>query len=389
MSLKVNAICKNFRLKANTLHALKDISFAAKKGDVIGVIGKNGSGKSTLLKILSGIYKPTSGSVELEGTLLSILEVGTGFHPDLSGKENIYLNGNLLGMSNAKIDEIYEQIKVFSEIDHFIDEPIKNYSSGMYFRLAFSIVVHMDSDIVLLDEILSVGDESFRNKCLEKIKNDLSKDRIVIIASHDIRDLRTICNKGIFINKGEIMELGSFNSALTKYLKFLDHEMAKEKEHVTLQESSLTKSNHKLVVHSLSINGYGFAETPRIKRNQEVTISLQLEKLTDDVVDLVIYLGDGVDLFMSDSPIYRMDANKGYNDKGSYVYECIVPANLLNIGVFDITLFFGNGESKIFEMNKLANFRILPCEWEEGKNWVDDNVTVVVRPNLKWSVNKV
>lgn len=220
IAIRVNGLSKVYQKKNKNgnqedFYALKDVNFEVKKGEVVGIIGKNGSGKSTLLKILSGVTKPTTGSVEINGTLASILDVGAGFHPELTGKENIYLRGKLLGMSTKEIDEAFNEIVDFSEIGDFINTSVKNYSSGMFLRLAFSILVFLKCDILLLDEVMAVGDMSFRKKTTKKL-NSLTKNKTIIIVSHENKNLED-SNKFLLLNKGKIIERSNNYSLVKRY----------------------------------------------------------------------------------------------------------------------------------------------------------------------------
>jgi lipopolysaccharide transport system ATP-binding protein len=199
--------------------ALKDISFEIGKGDRVGIIGRNGAGKSTLLKILSRIVKPTTGRIEYEGRMASLLEVGTGFHGDLSGRENIYLNGSILGMSKREIDAKFDEIVAFSEVEKFLDTPVKRYSSGMYVRLAFAVAAHLESEILIVDEVLAVGDSTFQKKCLgkmEEVSHNLGKT--ILFVSHSIETVLRLCNKGLLLEKGMIKATGDMNSVARAYL---------------------------------------------------------------------------------------------------------------------------------------------------------------------------
>lgn len=190
--------------------ALKDVNFEIQKGDRVGIIGKNGAGKSTLLKILSRITEPTSGKISIKGRIASLLEVGTGFHPELSGRENIYLNGSILGMSRAEITNKFGKIVEFSEVEKFLDTPVKRYSSGMYVRLAFSIAAHLEPEILILDEVLSVGDFEFQKKCMEKVKEiSTSEGRTVLFVSHNMGAINALCNNAILLSNGRILGMGN------------------------------------------------------------------------------------------------------------------------------------------------------------------------------------
>ena len=200
--------------------ALKDVSFEVKQGDRIGIIGRNGAGKSTLLKILSRITEPTTGSVRIKGRVASLLEVGTGFHPELTGRENVYLNGAILGMQREEIRQKFDEIVAFAEIEKFLDTPVKRYSSGMYVRLAFAVAAHLEPEILIVDEVLAVGDAQFQKKCLGKIEDVSAKEgRTVLFVSHNMGAILQICNKCILLDKGITAFNGDVRNAVTLYSK--------------------------------------------------------------------------------------------------------------------------------------------------------------------------
>ncbi|MFZ0845987.1 MAG: ABC transporter ATP-binding protein [Pseudolabrys sp.] len=197
--------------------ALKDVSFEVKRGDVLGIIGRNGAGKSTLLKVLSRITEPSDGRVTIKGRVSSLLEVGTGFHPELTGRENIFLNGAILGMTRAEIRRKFDEIVAFAEVDKFLDTPVKRYSSGMYVRLAFAVAAHLEPEILVIDEVLAVGDAEFQKKCLGKISEVASGGRTVLFVSHNLDALRRNCNVGILVDKGHILMKGSISDCIDEY----------------------------------------------------------------------------------------------------------------------------------------------------------------------------
>ena len=197
---------------------LKNISFNVKKGEFLGIVGRNGSGKSTLLKILSEIYVPDKGKIKINGTLVPFIELGVGFNPELTGRENVYLNGAMLGFSNAEMDEMYEDIVEFAELSPFMHQKLKNYSSGMQVRLAFSIAIRARGDILILDEVLAVGDAAFQEKCNEYFRN-LKGEQTVIIVTHDMENVRRFCDRAILLENGKIIEDGKPNKVADAYLK--------------------------------------------------------------------------------------------------------------------------------------------------------------------------
>jgi lipopolysaccharide transport system ATP-binding protein len=197
--------------------ALKNINFEVKEKEIFGLIGANGSGKSTLLKILSQITPPTEGKITIHGHIASLLEVGTGFHPDLTGRENIFLNGAILGMSKAQVTKKFDDIVEFSEIGKFLDTPVKHYSSGMYVRLAFSVAVHLDSEILIMDEVLAVGDAQFQKKCLNKIKL-ISSQRTVLFVSHDVTAVKKLCDRAMLLKDGEVKMVDKADKVVDFYV---------------------------------------------------------------------------------------------------------------------------------------------------------------------------
>jgi lipopolysaccharide transport system ATP-binding protein len=206
----------------DAIWALKDVSFEIKPGEVVGIIGRNGAGKSTLLKILSRISEPTEGYAEIHGRVGSLLEVGTGFHPELTGRENVYLNGAILGMKKVEIEHKFDEIVAFAEIDKFIDTPVKHYSSGMYVRLAFSVAAYLEPEILLVDEVLAVGDLAFQKKCLGKMENVANQGRTVLFVSHNMGMVQRLCQHGMFINLGRVAIKGNVNEAIGAYLRTLE-----------------------------------------------------------------------------------------------------------------------------------------------------------------------
>jgi lipopolysaccharide transport system ATP-binding protein len=213
--------------------ALKDVSFEVKQGDRVGIIGRNGAGKSTLLKILSRITEPSTGSIRIKGRVASLLEVGTGFHPELTGRENIFLNGAILGMQREEIRQKFDEIVDFAEIEKFLDTPVKRYSSGMYVRLAFAVAAHLEPEILIVDEVLAVGDTTFQAKCISKMKQVSSQGQTVLFVSHNMGVIGSFCNRGLLLSAGQIGVQGEIGEILRKYLNNF--------QKVAVSESELTK----------------------------------------------------------------------------------------------------------------------------------------------------
>jgi lipopolysaccharide transport system ATP-binding protein len=235
ISNKVKAIVKpgsKTFVETEEFLALNDVSFEVKQGDRVGIIGRNGAGKSTLLKILSRIVSPTKGRITLNGRVASLLEVGTGFHPELTGRENIFLNGSILGMSKSEIKSKFDEIVDFSGVDKFLDTPVKRYSSGMYVRLAFAVAAHLEPEILIVDEVLAVGDAEFQKKCLGKMKDVSSSGRTVLFVSHNMAAIQSLCDKAIVLKKGQVeFPIGDVNAAVRLYMR-----SAQENSKVDLRE---------------------------------------------------------------------------------------------------------------------------------------------------------
>lgn len=229
--------------------ALRKVSFEIDRGEVVGIVGRNGAGKSTLLKVLSRITEPTEGYADIFGRVGSLLEVGTGFHPELTGKENIYLNGAILGMTKAEIRRKFDEIVSFAEIEEFIDTPVKHYSSGMYVRLAFSVAAHLETDILLVDEVLAVGDAAFQRKCLGKMEDVAHEGRTVLFVSHNMGLVQSLCDRGIYLDRGEIKVDGPISEAVGSYLRQLEKIGAHDLERRTDRKG---KGDVKLVRVSIS-----------------------------------------------------------------------------------------------------------------------------------------
>lgn len=257
--------------------ALDDVSFDVKRGEVVGIIGRNGAGKSTLLKILSRITKPTRGHVEIHGRVGSLLEVGTGFHPELTGRENIFLNAAILGMRKAEVERKFDEIVAFAEVEKFIDTPVKRYSSGMYVRLAFAVAAHMETEILLVDEVLAVGDAQFQKKCFEKMREVGGAGRTILFVSHNMSAVRSICQHGVVLEQGHLTTKGEINEVVDKYMAALTEPSC---------SASLIETESFVVddVHIYSDDG------PVIKTFDTVEIRVRFTAKTD-ISDPGLYVG--------------------------------------------------------------------------------------------------
>ncbi|MFB8790192.1 MAG: ABC transporter ATP-binding protein [Potamolinea sp.] len=255
--------------------ALKDVSFEIKRGDRVGIIGRNGAGKSTLLKILSRITEPTTGRITIKGRVASLLEVGTGFHPELTGRENIYLNGAILGMSKAEIKRKFDEIVAFSEVEKFLDTPVKHYSSGMYVRLAFAVAAHLEPEILVVDEVLAVGDIAFQKKCLGKMEDVGKEGRTVLFVSHNMAAVEKLCQQGIVLHQGNLQYIGSQTEAITHYLTGLSNNL------VCLGDRQDRQGSGEVRVVAIEIRDEKGNVLEAVKSGQNIDIYLYFELHTD------------------------------------------------------------------------------------------------------------
>ena len=327
---------KSFNLENQEIFALKNINFNVEKGEILGLIGSNGAGKSTLLKILSKITTPTSGSIKIKGRIASLLEVGTGFHPELSGKENIYLNGAILGMRKLEIDKKLDQIIDFSGVEEFINTPVKRFSSGMRVRLAFSVAAHLDPEILLIDEVLAVGDADFQKKCLDKMENISTSGRTVIFVSHNMSAIRSLCKRAIVLEKGEVKHNDIASVAVDLYLNSSSHKIKSEYKW-NLENAA---GSDKLRIISVYIK-------PKIGNLITVNsgISFTIECLTNlkkasVSIGYSIYSNDGIMLTHSYKPI----SEPKMLEPGFYKTTSVFPSEILNKGIYYIIVWYGESD---------------------------------------------
>lgn len=297
-----------------TVWALKDIDFQVRQGQTVGIIGRNGAGKSTLLKILSRVTAPTSGEVKIKGQIASLLEVGTGFHPELTGRENIYLNGAIMGMSRSEVVRRFDEIVDFSGTEQYIDTPVKRYSSGMYVRLAFAVAAHLQPEILIVDEVLAVGDVEFQKKCIGKMENVAEEGRTVIIVSHSMSTVKALCSNGILLDRGKIALIGPVDEVINKYISADQVDVAKK---VVEDKDHLGGVKQIRVKHIWLLNGV--MDSFSVFWRQPITISLDIEVL-EQVKDVAFGAGiraiDGTKIF-----------TVHHDDKGDHSLWTFEPGN--------------------------------------------------------------
>jgi lipopolysaccharide transport system ATP-binding protein len=358
--------------------ALNDINFQVKKGEVLGIIGKNGAGKSTLLKILSKVTSPTKGSIKISGRIASLLEVGTGFHPELSGRENIYLNGAILGMSKCEIKGKLDEIVDFSGVDKYIDTPVKRYSSGMYVRLAFAVAAHLESEILIIDEVLAVGDAEFQKKCLGKMKDvSLGQGRTVLFVSHNMSAVETLCNHCISLKNGRFLESGNPQLVVKNYLK----DTSTDSRIISFSNFEDAIGNNSVRILSASINN---AETPDstaiIDVTNDVDISFTILNLTQENVisvgfDLKTVKGDT--LFGTGG---KFECVTGKPTK----LICRIPGNFLNDELYQIHLYIHTEAMRgLYSNTELMTFEVKDIQRESGYL---GKINGLIRPKLNWTI---
>ena len=344
-----------------TIWALKDVTFQVEQGEVLGVIGKNGAGKSTLLKILSRVTAPTSGRVKVKGRIASLLEVGTGFHPELTGRENIYLNGAILGMTKDEVRRKFDEIVDFAGIEQFIDTPVKRYSSGMYVRLAFAVAAHLESEILLVDEVLAVGDAEFQKKCLGKMGDVASKEgRTVLFVSHNMGAIENLCNTAIYLDKGIIIPTKDMQAALLLY--------------------SGTTIKQKKFYETKPIK---FIEVYQKDKTIVITVAYDLEMpinypgLGFVVSDYSGYRLFGTNVMLDNVQIERKPRTSGY------INVTIRQPELYN-GTYKLSVWFGDGKTDFFVDQDCIEFDVL--NMANGKH-PNKNNHIPLHPLCDWEFN--
>jgi lipopolysaccharide transport system ATP-binding protein len=322
------------RRKKNEFWALKNISFEVKDGETLGIIGKNGAGKSTLLKILSRITKPTRGTAKICGRVGSLLEVGTGFHPELSGRENIFLSGAILGMKRAEIRAKFDEIVAFSEIEDFLDTPVKYYSSGMYMRLAFSVAAHLEPEILIVDEVLAVGDIAFQKKCLNKMRDVGKTGRTILFVSHDIQAVNRLCRRTIWLKDGQIAEDGETSSVVGSYL----HEETQTSAEKVWKKPETAPGDEWTRLRRIRVCNEQGESISVIDIRQPFAIEMTYDVLRDDKVlipNLHLYNEQGICLFVSHD--WSDEWRNRPRPVGTYISKMKIPGNFLAEGNVFVT----------------------------------------------------
>lgn len=341
-----------------TIWALRDVSFEIERGEAVGIIGRNGAGKSTLLKILSRITDPTIGQAELHGRVASLLEVGTGFHPELTGRENIYLNGSILGMHRGEIDRKFDEIVAFAEIESFLDTPVKRYSSGMYVRLAFAVAAHMDPEIMVVDEVLAVGDAQFQKKCLGKMGEVARGGRTVLFVSHNMGAIKSICDRAICLKNGRLVSDGPVDEVVAAYLdEGLELVPFRDTAHLPRERGSGAAK-----IQSVSLERNDGSPSCSFSMQEPFRITFRVTCLERLPLSIWLFLRDSRGEVILSS--FEYDANGGVAQVAGELdfsaFVCVNP-NLLRPGVYSITAgIFGSGREFLDWVDHASALEILP-----------------------------
>lgn len=360
--------------------ALRGVSFNVRKGEVLGIIGKNGAGKSTLLKILSRITEPSKGKIKLVGKLGSLIEVGTGFHQELSGRENIYLNGAILGMKKKEVDARFKEIVDFSGIERYLDMPVKKYSSGMYVRLGFAVAAHLDTDILLVDEVLSVGDAEFQQKSLGKVKDLASSGRTILFVSHNMSVISQLCTRCIVLSDGKIIFDGRPNKAIAKYL-------ATEYQYFGKRE---IVRNNKKIIQIRTITIANKEEKPAgildIAKPIEITINYDVNRDTSKaIVYVAISSVEGTVFLKSTDSNSKIKIRK----VGKYKASLKIPADLINVGRYVLSVGSEIPDKYTNSREVLDELEAFQFECVDSSGQIDDFGSGVLAPKFRWQTETV
>lgn len=367
----------------DVIWALRGVSFNVKMGEVVGVIGRNGAGKSTLLKIISRITFPTSGKVELRGRVSSLLEVGTGFHSELTGRENVFLNGTILGMTRKEINEKFDEIVDFSGVEKFIDTPVKRYSSGMRVRLAFSVAAHLEPEILLVDEVLAVGDISFQRKCLGKMEKVAEGGRTVLFVSHNMGMIRNLCQRAILLESGFLSGYGGVSPVIDQYLDGLQEKSTNGE----IYFSDTDHRNNKWAIETVILRKVRAVQDGEIisgvvRAEEPLDIEIYYD-LREDVVPfrvkLRLFSQEGVEMLHTDDTI--SDQTRERRSKGRYVSICQIPAYLLNTKSYKIEVGIDSPKVRnLIPFTQVLDFYVTDTSGQTKFQ----NYPGIIHPRMKW-----
>lgn len=363
--------------------ALKNISFDVKQGEVVGIIGRNGAGKSTLLKILSEITEPTEGEIRIRGRVVSLLEVGTGFHKELSGRENIYMNGAILGMTRTEIRAKFDEIVAFAEVEKFIDTPVKRYSSGMYVRLAFSVAAHLEPRILLVDEVLSVGDVVFQKKCLGKMEKVAGEGRTILFVSHNMGQISKLCSRVISLNDGRVQADGDPENVIKEYI-YSRVSLLKNKK---IEGVNILESNY-VNLQSFSIYGEDVDTLPRTGKPLNIELLFNFKRpILSPGVRLFVRTLQGIDLlYLTSTPLGRLVVDKA---EGKIRFKLTIDELLLTSGQYILAVGVNRvGQVDYLIPNEICQFEVEPDDYYAVGIHLFNTKVGVMAAKHHWSFKK-
>ncbi|MBO0936922.1 ABC transporter ATP-binding protein [Fibrella sp. HMF5335] len=340
--------------------ALRDVNFSVEQGDRVGIVGHNGAGKSTLLKILSKIIEPTSGSVKIRGRVASLLEVGTGFHPELTGRENIFLNGSLLGMRKDEIKQSFDEIVAFAGVERFLDTPVKRYSSGMYVRLGFAISAHLNPEIMIVDEVLAVGDAEFQKKSLGKMRDNSASGRTILFVSHNLTAVQALCNKTLYFERGQLIEQGETNQVIASYLS----KVARTRLRRQWDTPEEAPGNDLVRVHRIELVPEYPDNLTHIDVRTPMRIQFEFWNMMDRAnLNLSLHLYS-----LTGECIFNVGSQSQPYGKGLIQGECVIPGYFLNDGTYTISVMIVKDTvTPLYNMEEGITFDVE--DYREGVAW--------------------
>ncbi len=373
------------KAETETFWALKDVDFDIQKGDVVGIIGRNGAGKSTLLKVLSRITEPTTGQIDLYGRVGSLLEVGTGFHPELTGRENVYLNGAILGMAKSEIARQFDAIVDFSGTEQFLDTPVKRYSSGMYVRLAFAVAAHLNPEILIIDEVLAVGDAEFQKKCLGKMQDVADSGRTVLFVSHNMASVLQLCNKALFLSQGQVAGAGPAPEVMTQYMA-AGADTAAE----VVWSMAEAPGDETVKIRAVRVLNQSGEVKPDYLLSEPVTLEMEFWTGTDGkrLNPSFHVLDTRENIVFATSNLHHPELMDRRYRAGTYSARCTIPAHLLNDGNYKVSAFLQEDAHHLPAIvPEIVSFVINDDGTSRGDytaGWIG-----VVRPMLSWQIEAI
>ena len=354
--------------------ALKDVSFSVKPGESIGIIGRNGAGKSTLLKVLSKITPPTTGRIISRGRIASLLEVGTGFHPELTGRENIFFNGSLLGMKRLEIERKFDEIVDFSGVEKFLDTPLKHFSSGMQLRLAFAVAAFLEPEVLIIDEVLAVGDAEFQRKCLGKMEDVSKSGRTILFVSHHMAAVKKLCSRGVLLSAGKVEAIGEVNHITDLYLKkglMSNTDRVWDADHF---------KNKKIQIVRASVFAKGRTPQDPIKTSDDIVLEIYFyNKIPDGNVDVTFDIFDSTGVHLT-----HFGMACGMLPIGEFRTRGIIPGNILNTNKYIVNVLFGLNQSEVlYHEADILGFEVVDGIATRGKNF--NKLPGIIHPICEWS----